>query len=78
MTPFGKPLLPLPIMEKEPPAAKVPPLAMLPESRAPVEKLTLPKFPDMEPAPFMPLIEVRFVEETVNADPLLVILPPAV
>ena len=50
MTPFGKPLLPLPIMEKEPPAAKVPPLAMLPESRAPVEKLTLEVYPTNEEA----------------------------
>src|SRR5438045_1001385 len=76
MTPSGKPLLPFPIIENEPPPANRPPAAILPEISAAVEKLTIPRFPEIEPVPVMPVREVRVEELTLRVDPLLVIWPP--
>lgn len=73
-TPFGIPLVPLPLITNDPPAAKMPPSSKLPLMREPVVKLTDPRLPDAF-IPFMLTVE-RFEPDRVKEVPLLVICPP--
>lgn len=73
-TPFGIPLVPLPLITNFPPAAKVPRLFRFPLIREPVVKLTDPRLPDAL-IPFI-LTVLRLEPDRVREVPLVVICPP--
>ena len=74
--PFGIPAMPLLKMVNEPPAAKVPPAARLPEIKFPVVSVIVPKRPDRVGAEPKPLRPIRVDPFKVREEPLLLVICP--
>ena len=70
ITVFGMPFVPFPVITNDPPAAKFPPVVMLPLVNESVDRETVPRVPVIRPIPFNPFTSIRVEPLRLNPAPL--------